>query len=133
MSITFLNKTKTRLRVKQGALPRSLTILGNMLDATQLPEGHLACSKCSGYKFEASGYPGGSKMELGCINCNERVYIMFPMSCAIPEGRFICKRHPNKAMIVIHNVETVCVGCESCKTEMHIVVKDKGGLILADG
>jgi hypothetical protein len=121
------------MRVKEHKPPKTLGILGNVIDATTLPESHLACARCSGFKFEVSGFPGGSKMELGCIACNERFYIAFPTNCSIPEGRFICKRHPNKAMIVIHNVETVCVGCEACKTEMHIVVKDKGGLILADG
>lgn len=130
---TFLQKTKTRLRVKQSTIPYTPGVLGNMLDATKLPEGHFCCSKCSGYKFEASGFPGGNKIELGCMQCNERYYMYFPVDCVVPEGRFYCKKHPKKGMILIHNIETVCIGCESCKTEMQIKVKDKGGLILADG
>lgn len=130
---TFLQKTKTRLRVKQIAVPQQGGILGAMLDATQLPEGHFCCSRCLKYKFEASGFPGGNKIELGCMECGERYYMYFPVGCEVPEGRFYCKKHPKKGMILIHNVETVCVGCESCKTEIQIKVKDNGGLILADG
>ena len=133
MSITFLNRTKSRMRIKEYKPPTSLSVLGNVVDATTLPESHLACAKCSGYKFEVSGFPGGSKVEMGCMACNERLYISFPTDCVVPEGRFYCKKHPKKGMILIHNVETVCIGCESCKTEMQIKMKDKGGLILADG
>lgn len=131
MSITLLKKEHTRLRVKKRILPKSQGVLGDLLVATDLPEGHCACSKCDGYKFEAFGFPGGGKIELGCVQCGGRFYLMFPVDVNLPEGRFICRTHPEKAMIVIHNMKVISVGCECCKTEININVDTKSNLILA--
>jgi hypothetical protein len=127
---TILTRDRTRMRVKEIPLPMTHSILGNLLDATNLPEGHLSCPKCKQFRFEASGFPGGCKVELGCTVCNERIYMSFPTNTKLPTGRFSCWKHPKKAMMVIHNVETVCIGCESCRTQILIKV-DKQGILLA--
>lgn len=129
---TYLKKEKTKLRVREFRIPRAVSVLGNILDATKLPEGHLCCSRCHGYKFEASGYPGGNKIELGCVDCNERIYLAFPIDVVVPPGRYGCWKHSNKGMIVIHNLDVLCIGCESCKSEIRIEMKKKDGIIIAD-
>jgi hypothetical protein len=131
--VTFLNKTKTKMRVKSTPLPKSMEMLGTMLDAMNLPEGHACCPKCAGYKFEVSGFPGAHKVELGCVNCGDRFYVAFPVDIEIPVGRYYCKKHPDKAMIMIHNIDVVSFGCEACRTEINIQLKKSNGLVLADG
>jgi hypothetical protein len=133
MSITLLNKTKTQLRVREASLPLATSpILGNGIDATTLPEGHLSCVRCKGYKFEAWVYMDAHRLEMGCVQCNENYRLLFPMDVTLPmDGRFICKKHPEKAMVLIHNVDVVCVGCESCRSEIQIFLKTKSNLVMA--
>lgn len=131
MAITIFEKKHTRLRIKKRILPKSKGVLGDLLMATELPEGHCSCSKCDGYKFEVFGYAGGSKLEMGCVHCGNRLYLMFPVDIQLPAGRFVCKKHPDKAMIIIHNMKVISVGCECCKTEININVDITNNLILA--
>jgi hypothetical protein len=131
MAVTLLTKEKTRMRIKESALPKSMTVLGTMLDAMNLPEGHAACPKCSGYKFEVSGFPGESKVEMGCINCGDRFYVAFPIDVNLPVGRWGCRKHKDKAMIMIHNVDVVSFGCERCKTEINICLRKSKGIVIA--
>jgi len=129
--VTILKRENTRLRVKEHKVAAT-SVLGSMLDAMNLPEGHLCCSKCSGYKFECTGYPGGSKVEMGCIGCGERFYMAFPMDVDLPAGKYGCRRHPSKAFIVIHNIDVVSMGCEACKSEINVSLRKAKGIILAD-
>lgn len=131
MTITLLNKTKTRMRVKEVNLPAAESpLLGVGIDVTTLPEGHLSCVKCHGYKFEAWIYGDNFRVEMGCIECNHSYRLLFPLTCQMPpqQGRFTCFNHPKKAMILIHNVDTVCIGCESCYSEIQFKVKE--GIII---
>ena len=152
---TILTKTKTRMRVKQSALPVSATILGNGIDVTQMPEGHLCCGKCGEYRFECWMFGDNRRIEMGCMNCNEATRLYFPLdiklddlagssgriggegfygrSDALGEGRFQCLRHPKKGMILVHNVDVVSIGCESCFTELNICLRKAKGLVLVDG
>lgn len=135
MSITLLNKKHTRMRVKEIALPFiSSPILGHGIDVTALPEGHLSCPMCKKHLFEASLYGDNHRIEMGCISCNWSCRLLFPLDVSLPEkqGRFTCKKHPTKGMVCIHNVDTISIGCESCKTEINIKVKTKSNLILAN-
>lgn len=119
------------MRVKEVPIA-STGVIGTMLDAMKLPEGHMACGKCKGYKFEAFGYAGGHKVELGCIGCGERFYVAFPVDIDLPQGRYYCRRHESKAMILIHNVDVVSIGCECCRTEINICLRKAKGIVLAD-
>lgn len=129
----IMTRTKTRMRVVERRLPKSSAILGTMLDAMALPEGHCCCSRCHGYKFEVSGYPGGGKVEMGCVGCGDRFYIAFPIDIDLPTGRWFCRKHMGKAFICIHNVDVVSFGCEACKTEINVCLRKAKGIILVDG
>lgn len=128
----ILTKNKTRLRVREVPIS-SIGVLGTMVDAMNLPEGHMSCGKCHGHRFECSGYVGGNKVEMGCEGCGDRFYVAFPLDVVIPDGRYYCRKHPSKGMILIHNIDVVSIGCESCKTQILIQLKKAGGLVLADG
>ena len=129
--VTLLNKKHTRLRIRKRILPKNQSVLGDLLVANDLPEGHCCCSKCDGYRFEATCYPGGCKVELGCMQCGNRTYLSFPIDVTLPSGRFYCAKHPNKGMIVIHNLQVISIGCECCKTEMNINIDTKSNLVMA--
>lgn len=131
----ILNKQREKLRVKEAVLPlRTSTVLGNAIDPMALPEGHLSCVRCKGHLFECWIYHGSNALEMGCIKCNESYRMAFPLDVKLPgnTGRFTCRRHPDKAMVLIHNVDVVCVGCEKCKTEIQIFLKTKTNLVMAD-
>lgn len=152
---TLLTKTKTRLRVKESALPVTSTILGKGIDIMTMPEGHLCCGKCSGYKFECWMYGDNRRIEMGCMGCGESTRLYLPMDVklddvagtwkffgaegsfgrtdAVGEGRFVCRKHPTKGMILIHNVDVVSIGCESCFTELNICLRKAKGILLVDG
>lgn len=133
MAITLLNKTKTRLRVKETQLSAPISpVLGAGIDVMTLPEGHMACWKCKGYKFECWLYGDAHRIEMGCIDCNENYRLLFPLDVVLPEkqGRFTCFRHPQKHFIVIHNIDTLSIGCEQCRTEINIQLRNKNGLII---
>jgi hypothetical protein len=119
------------MRVKESSLPKSMTVLGTMLDAMNLPEGHACCPKCSGYKFEISGYPGGHKIEMGCVGCGDRFYIAFPVDVDLLQGRYYCRKHKSKAFILIHNIDVISMGCEACKTEINICLRKAKGIVIA--
>ena len=138
----------TKLRLKQSALPLASTIIGEGIDVTKLPEGHLCCSTCSGYKFECWMYGDNRRIEMGCMQCGGSTRLVFPLDIkldnyskaapngiygkynAIGEGRFQCGRHPAKGMILIHNVDVISIGCESCFTELNICLRKAKGIVL---
>ena len=135
MTITILTKDKTRLRVKEVQLAQSESkILGTGIDVMTLPDGHLSCSKCSGYKFECWVYLDNHRIEMGCMGCGDSCRLLFPYDISLPGngGRYSCKRHPKGAMIVIHNTDVLCIGCELCSSQMLIQLRTKSNLILAD-
>jgi hypothetical protein len=126
---TYLKRAKPRLRVKERYLPKMQGVLGDLLYAVDLPEGHACCPNCKGFKFEVTCYPGGNKIEMGCPECGDRYFIMFPVDVTLPSGKFVCRRHPMKGAIVIKNLDTICVGCESCRSEIQIRIKSDTGLV----
>ena len=145
----ILTKSKPRLRVKESKLPASSLVLGKGIDAAEMPEGHLCCGKCGGHLFECWMFGDNRRIEMGCMSCNESTRLYFPQdikldefagsatrygrSDALGEGRFQCLRHPTKGMILIHNVDVVSIGCESCFTELNICMRKAKGIVLVDG
>jgi hypothetical protein len=142
----ILKKEHTRLRVHATELPLSASgILGAGIDVTTLPEGHLSCPQCQGFKFECWVFLDAHKIECGCMKCGWSCRLLIPMDVNIDQfgksGRFTCMRrnnalahpfiHENKGMIIIHNSGTLSVGCEACKTEIDIKLKTKTNLVLA--
>lgn len=137
MVASFLKKLfpTNRLRVKQFEMPLMTSkLLGSGIDVMTLPEGHMSCVQCQGYKFECWNYGDSHRIELGCMACGESYRLLFPLDIVLPEkqGRYSCLRHPSKGMIVIHNIDVLSVGCECCYTEMNIQLKTKSNIILAD-
>jgi hypothetical protein len=136
MTITILQKQHTRLRVKETKLPEMQSkLLGNGLDVMSLPEGHLCCPKCSGYKFECWVILDSHRLEMGCMACGDSTRLLFPLDVDLlafgKAGRFTCKRHPKAGMILIHNVDVISCGCEKCNTEVDIKLKKASGLVMA--
>lgn len=135
MAITLLNRRSTRLRVREVTLPAaSSPLLGTGIDVMALPEGHLSCIKCKGYKFEFWLYGDSHRVEMGCIECNATYRLLFPLDVDMPrkQGRFTCQKHPTKHFVVIHNIDILSIGCEACRTEINFQLKKKQGLIIAD-
>lgn len=131
MTTTILTRTKTRMRVKEVKLPVTQGVLGTGIDVMNLPEGHLSCGKCSGYRFEAWMFGSNYRVECGCMSCGESVRLLFPMDIIIPEGRFTCSRHPEKGMVILHNVDVVSVGCEKCITQINFDLRKAKGMVIA--
>lgn len=132
---TILTKNKTRLRVKEISLPIAHSnILGDGIDVTALPEGHFACNICHGYKFECSIMGDFHRLEVGCMECGKAYRFLFPLDCPLPpqQGRFTCFKHKNKGMIIIHNIDCLCVGCEFCKTQIVFKVKTNTNIIVPE-
>lgn len=136
--VTILNKKfgESRLTVKGVKLPLSTDkILGDGIDVTTLPEGHLTCVGCGGHRFECWVYLDNHRLELGCPKCSHSYRLLFPLDVSISKfgqtGRFTCFKHPQKYFILIKNLETICIGCEQCKTEVQIKLKTKSNLVLA--
>lgn len=135
--VAFLKKDPDKqkgLRVREISVPLATdVVLGSGIDVMTLPEGHFACNKCHGHKFECSIILDHSRLEVGCVNCNASYRFLFPLDCPLPphKGRFSCKKHPEKGMIIIHNMGKLCVGCESCKTQIIFDLDTKNNLILA--
>lgn len=126
------------MRVRDKEIPLSFDkILGEGVDVQTLPEGHAACPMCKGHKWEPWVYLDSHRLELGCCNCGYSCRLLFPLDVTLSpfrnQGRFTCKRHKDKGFILIKNMETVCIGCESCFTEVQIKLKTKSNLVLADG
>lgn len=122
-----------RLRVKEMNLPLATSkILGSGIDVTTLPEGHMSCNNCSGYKFEAHMYLDNYRLECGCMSCGNSFRLLFPLDCPLPEisGRFSCFRHPHKGMIIIHNSGSLCIGCECCKSQIIFEIRTKQNILL---
>lgn len=131
--VNFLKREKTKMRVREVSLPASISpLLGMGIDATTLPEGHLSCTKCKRHLFECWLYGDNHRIEMGCMECNENYRLLFPLDVELPvkQGRFTCRRHPEKGMVLIHNMDTVCIGCEKCYTEIRIPLKKAQGLII---
>lgn len=133
-----------RMRVKEVSLPmRESPLLGYGIDVMTLPEGHLSCPKCKEYRFEAWVYLDNHRIEMGCMRCNWPCRLLFPLDVSIPgnNGRFTCSRtrakgkpvdHRKKGMILIHNIDTISIGCELCSNEMIIKLRKAQGLTIAD-
>lgn len=134
----FLKRDKDKmkgLRVKEVELPLATSeILGSGIDVTALPEGHFSCVRCKNHKFECSVILDSHRLEVGCIECNSSYRFLFPLDCPMPPtpGRFSCKKHPDKGMIIIHNTDVICVGCEKCYTQILFQIKTYNNLILAE-
>lgn len=140
----ILKKEHTRLRVKAQILPISSNGLIVDIDAMNLPEGHLACPICQGFKFEPWIMLDTHKIECGCTRCGWSCRLALPFDVDLSRfgkaGRFSCLRidkatgkftHQDLGMIVIHNSGTLCIGCEACKTEVRIRLKSKLNLVSA--
>jgi len=147
MTLTIWTKDKSRLRVNDVSLPLATSeLLGSGIDVMTLPEGHLSCAKCGKHLFECWVYLDNHRIEMGCMNCGASYRLLFPLDVDLlspfsgKSGRFSCLRrkkghflHQNKGMVLIHNVDTICIGCELCNSEVQIKLKKAEGLILADG
>lgn len=145
MTITLLKKEHSRMRVKEVQLPSNTSpILGTGIDVMTLPEGHLSCIKCKGYKFECWVYLDNHRIEMGCMNCGESYRLLFPLDISLPgsSGRYVCLRkrdskgrptdHSNKGMILIHNSGYLGIGCEACKTQLTVILKTQSNIIIPD-
>lgn len=135
--VAFLKRLipNNRLRVKEVSLPLATSeVLGLGIDVMTLPEGHFACVGCKGYRFECSMILDSYRLEAGCMGCGKAYRFLFPFDCPLPSvsGRYSCFRHPDKGMVVIHNVGKLCVGCEKCRTQVIFDLKTKSNLVLAD-
>lgn len=135
--VEILKKQHTKLRVKQIDLPESKSpLLGAGIDVMTLPEGHMSCSKCSGYKWEAWVGLDNHRLEMGCLGCGHSCRLLFPLDIDLMafggSGRFVCKKHPSKGMVLIHNSGYLCVGCESCRTEATVQLRTESNLVVAD-
>lgn len=136
--VTILKKEipNNRLRVKEMNLPLATgVLLGSGIDVTTLPEGHMSCTNCSGFRFEASLFLDNFRIELGCIGCGKAYRLLFPVDCPLPEskGRWTCFKHKDKAVIIIHNSGKLCIGCESCRSQVIFDVRPKDKNILLPG
>jgi hypothetical protein len=144
--VEILKREHTRLRVKACELPLSMSgILGAGIDVMSLPEGHLSCPVCYGFKFECWVYLDNHRLELGCMKCGWSCRLLFPLDIDLmpfgKSGRYTCMRwdkethtipiHRNCGMIIIHNTDVLSIGCEKCRTEVDIKLKTKNNLVLA--
>lgn len=143
--VEILKREHTRLRVKATELPLSQSgILGAGIDVMNLPEGHMSCPQCQGFKFECWVYLDNHRLELGCVKCGWSCRLLFPLDIDLmpfgKSGRYACTRwdkghkyyiHRDLGMILIHNVDTLSIGCEKCRTEVDIKLKTKSNLVLA--
>ena len=142
----ILTKPHTRMRVKAHELPLSMSgVLGAGIDVMNLPEGHLSCPVCQGFKFECWVFLDNHRLECGCMKCGWSCRLLFPMDIDLSQfgktGRFTCLRrdsethehliHEHCGMIIIHNTDVLSVGCEKCRTEVDIKLKTKSNLVLA--
>ena len=72
------------LRVKASELPlSSFGVLGAGIDVTALPEGHMSCPQCQGFKFECSVFLDAHRLECGCMKCGWSCRLLFPMDIGI--------------------------------------------------
>lgn len=141
---------KERLQVREVPLPVTQGILGTGIDVTTLPEGHLVCPKCKTPKFECWMYGDNHRVEMGCMECGESTRLHFPTDiklddvagsqqyfgkgdAVLPHGRFQCMKHPDKGMVLIHNVDVISIGCEKCFTEINICLRKSKGMVIVDG
>lgn len=118
-------------------LPQSKDkILGTGIDVMNLPEGHLCCAQCGNHRFECWVYLDAHRLECGCQKCGWSCRLLFPLDVSLGRfrqpGRFVCKRHPNKGFVIIHNTDTLSCGCELCNTEVNIKLRTESNLVLAD-
>lgn len=135
MTITILKKEHTRLRVKEVPFKPmdSDSVLLSDIDVMNLPESHMGCPKCKCYKFEVWIITGSSRIEIGCIECGWCGRLLFPQDITFPakSGRFSCTRHPTKGFIIIHNIDTLSIGCELCVTEIDFKLRKTNNLVVA--
>ena len=123
--------------MKEVQLPLATSeVLGSGIDVMTLPEGHLCCVKCGKFSFECWVYLDNHRLEMGCMSCSASYRLLFPLDVDLSHfgksGRYTCKRHPLRGFVVIHNVDVVSIGCESCITEVDIKLKTKSNLVTAD-
>lgn len=132
MAIILNKKDKPKLVVREVplAMPDS-PLLSTGIDVTTIPQGHLCCWKCHKHLFECWVYGDNHRVEMGCMECNQSYRLLFPLTVSMPpkQGRFTCSKHPTKGMICIHANNTICIGCESCKSEIRFLLKEEGLII----
>lgn len=135
MVANYLKRDPTKqkgLRVREFNLPQNPGLLIGDIDVMVLPEGHLCCSKCHQYKFEPWVYLDNHRINLGCLECGNEVRLLFPLDISLPgnTGRYACKRHPKKGFVVIHNIDVLSIGCELCRTEIQVKLRNTNNIIL---
>ncbi len=135
--VTILKKPREKLQCKEVVLPLATNpLLGTGIDVMTLPEGHLCCSQCKGHMWECWVYLDKKRLVMGCFKCGHDCIMLFPFDVSLSpfrnQGRFTCKRHPDKGMVLIHNTDVVCVGCEKCFTEVRIVTKTQNNIVIPD-
>lgn len=131
MAVILKGKEEPKLQVRDIPLPMpDSPLLSTGIDVTTLPQGHLICWKCKRHLFECSVYGDNHRVEMGCIECNQNYRLLFPLTVTMPtaQGRFTCKKHPDKGMVLIHAASVVCIGCEKCNTEIRFLIQE--GLIV---
>lgn len=127
----------SRLQVKEVQMPiTGDVLLGNGIDVMTLPEGHLSCSKCGKHLFECWVYLDTHRLEMGCQSCGHSYRLLFPLDIDLmrfgKNGRFTCKKHPDKGFVLIHNMDVISIGCEKCTTEVQVILKTKNNLVIAN-
>lgn len=133
----ILKRKHDRLHVRAVNLPvTDDRILGSGIDVMNLPEGHLACAKCQSPFFECWVFLSLSRIEMGCIRCGYSNRLNFPYDISLSMfkkmGRFTCAKHPDKGIVLIHNVDVISLGCQCCWREMRIPLKTKSNLVFAN-
>lgn len=124
----LLKKEKPQMRVKafEDVLSSS-SILGDGIDVLKMPDSHLCCNKCKGFSFECWVYLDTHRIELGCLKCGDATRLLLPLDIDLSvfgkAGRFTCFKHGDKGFIIIKNNNVLCVGCESCRTQILLKLK----------
>ena len=133
----IITERKKRLRVKEVQLPVSSNqILGDGIDAMKLPEGHLSCPQCGRASFECWNMLDSHRIEIGCLRCGWSNRLLLPYDVDVSrmgKGKYSCKKHPERGWIIIHNSKKLCIGCESCATQVILDLDSKNNLVIADG
>ena len=129
-------KGLTRLRVKANEAPLSGDkVLGQGIDVVKMPEGHVACPMCDTPYFECWVGLDNHRIEIGCCKCGWDTRLLLPIETDLKEflnGKFTCFKHPKGQMVIIKNIDMLCVGCRYCRTQIVLDLKTKSNLILAN-
>jgi hypothetical protein len=124
----------TRLRVRASELPiTGSKILGEGIDISVAPDGHLSCPGCQRFRFEVSKLGDSHRLEIGCMHCGWNTRLLLPIDCdlsRLDNGRFSCLKHKDRGMVIIKNNTALCIGCESCATQIVLDMRSNTGLVV---